>query len=65
MKDDDLATEISITPLGEAYIDWIDSREPRTHTVKDLGNYGELAAFSAGWQAALDRVSRYLDERKD
>lgn len=53
MENDDLATEIYITPLGKAFLEWVDAKPPRTNTVSDLNYYGELAAFCAGWKAAL------------
>jgi len=42
-------THVGITSLGEAFVDWMDSRTPNTSKFA----FPELDAFSAGWQAAL------------
>ena len=51
-QQDDLAS-LRLSPLGEAFVAWVDARPTQTGTLEDLRYYGELAAFSAGWSAAM------------
>ena len=51
-------THVRITDLGIAYVEWEDSRPPRTGDIKDLEYYGEMAAFSSGWLACEAAMKR-------